>query len=329
MNQKIINDYIRCTKAYLIVDERQSRFYLWRPFVLDSNNGPFEVLRTRVGNESIQFFLKLIQKNDGKESDTSRAQYDKVYRFNTLLEKSKDSFTDAYLCRSLDELKIIGFKDENNHTYYSVTFPRERVLWNNRAVNSLKEYVSKNMDRLYFGKRLFEEDYFRKEKERIKVISAKVSSSDSGHPTEYTRIVERKILLDFSSMEISVAYGDKSEIVCLQPLPKAWLVYFLTHNIPLLYSMILADKDTLNDYYRLCAEVSNQKRGQPHKEGSSIKPGLIVRKINAELARCCECVDLLPGSITIVRMDSIPKGSKQVDLPKMLIGASIEIAFPE
>ena len=328
--ERIINNYVRFTKAFLIVDEKQSRFFLWRPFVLETNSGPFEVLQNRAGNEAIQYFLQLLHKEAGVKSDSSRAQYDKVYRFNNHIEKSKGAFTDAYLCRTLDELKIVGFKNDDNETIYSVFFPKDRILWNERSVNRLKEYVSKNKERLYIGKHLFEEDYFEKERNRLTALSAKFSSvKKSDNPTVSSSILERKIFLDFSNMEISVAYGDKSEIVCLQPLPKAWLIYFLTHNIPLLYSKILADKDTLNEYYSFCAEASNQQRGQPHKEDSSIKPGLIVRKINTELARCCECVGLLPGSIAIVRMDSIPPGAKQVDLPKMLIGASIEIVFPE
>ena len=329
--QKIINDYVRCTKTYLIVDEKQSQFYLWRPFVLETETGPFVVLKNRTGNESIHFFLKLLHTENGVASDTSRSQYDKVYRFNTLLEKSKDSFTDYYLCRSLDELKIVGVKNEDNETIYSVAFPRERVLWSGSSVKRLKEYVSKNKNRLCLGKHLYEGDYFERERNRLNALSDKISTANIiEKPTATSRILERKILLDFNSMVITVAHGDKFEMVCLQPLPKAWLVYILTHNnTPLLYSQVLSDKEVLTKYYRLCSEASNQKRGQPHKEDSSIKPGLLVRKINAELARCCECVGLLPGSIAIARMDSLPKGAKQVDLPKMLIGASIDIVFPE
>ena len=325
--QQLIDDYIRCTKTHLIVDESHSKFYLWRPFVQETDNGPFEILQHHSDNESVGFFLELLYDQYGQESDSSHAQHNQVYRFNNLIETSKDLFTDGYLCQTLDSLKIVNISEKRNIAVYSVLFPRERVLYGNQEVERMRKYVEGHFALLQHGQRLFEDDYFKKERERLRHFpitgSPKINKDDS-HISLHRPIIE----LDFDSAMITLSNGEKSATVNLQPLVKSWLIYFIMHpEKPLLYSDILSDKDTLTAYYNHCVAISDQRRGRPKKEGSSLKPGLIVRKINAELEKCCITVGLIPGSVLIVRLGHIPR--KQVDVRKMIIGADINVVFPE
>lgn len=326
--QDIIKDYIRCAKTYLIVNENPCAFFLWKPFVQGSDFQPIEVLRHRADNEAINYFLSILQSGEGKPSDSSRFQYDIVYRFNNLVDKSKESFTDAYLSNTLDELKIVNISEKANDAIYKVLFPRERILWKVRDVEQMRRYVADHYKRLSLGKQLFEEDIFEKERLRIGRFSlAQVYSNLSDQSKDV--FSEPIIRLNMDTADISLAYGEKEASISLQTLPKAWLIYFITHDSPLLYSEIKSDRSTLNKYYELCLSLSKERRGRNRKEDSSLKPGLVVRKINAELSRCCTAVGLLPGTVSIVRMGLLPPGSRQVDEPKMLLVAKIEIEFPK
>lgn len=216
----------------------------------------------------------------------------------------------------MDELKIINTSDITNRASYAVLFPRERVLWKEKDVEYMRRYVKEHLAVLSLGQRMFEEDCFRKERQRMASFSATVSSADYSEPV---------LRLNMDRADITFVYGKKEMRINLQPLPKAWLIYFIFNNRPTLYSQVLADRKTLNNYYDLCDSLSEEKRGRPRKEGSSLKPGLIIRKINNELSRCCEAVGLYPGVVAIMRMKPFSDKGKQVDIPKMLIGAQIEI----
>ena len=102
---------------------------------------------------------------------SARSQYDIVYRFNNLVDKSKESFTDAYLSNTLDELKIVNISEKANEAFYKVLFPRERILWKVRDVEQMRRYVADHYMRLSLGKQLFEEDFFEKERLRIGRLS--------------------------------------------------------------------------------------------------------------------------------------------------------------
>lgn len=319
--EDIINDYIRCTKVYLIVKEDLSGFFLWRPFVKESDNEPLEVLHHRSGNDAVNYFLLLLRTNGSVNSDSSRSQQDKVYRFNRLVESWKDSFSCAYLCNTLDELKIVNTSSVANRASYAVLFPGERVLWKEKDVRHMRRYVKDHFAILSLGQRMFEEDCFKKERERMASMSFRRHSA-SEVSAEYT---EQVLRLNMYKAVITVAYGGKEEEVKLQPLPKAWLIYFIFNNHPTLYSQVLDDRETMKNYYDLCNSLSEEKRGRRRIENSSLKPGLIIRKINTELSRCCEAVGLIPGSVAVARLKSFSKEGKQVDVPKMLIGARIEI----
>lgn len=326
--QDIIDDYIRCTKIHLIVKETLNGFYLWRPFLQEADNCPIEVLRHRVGNEAVNYFLSLLRTEGNLRSNTTRSQYDLIYRFNNLVERSKDSISDAYLCRTMDELMIVNTSKRSNDAFYEVLFPRERVLWKEREVKQIQRYVADHYKRLLLGKQLFEEDYFKKERIRVSRLRLGPSQSHSSEQSN-SAYYEPIIRLDFDKADISIIYGEREASISLQPLPKSWLIYYIIHSSPLLYSEVKSDHPTLNKYYGLCSELSKERRGRHRKEGSSLKPGLIVRKINAELSRCCTAVGLLPESILIARMGDLPGGKKQVDVPKMLLGARIEVEFPK
>ena len=323
--QEIIKDYIRCTKTYLIVKENPPAFFLWRPFIQESGFRPLEVLYHRAGNNAINYFLSLLQLSEGKMSDSSRSQYDMVYRFNNLVDKSKESFSDAYLCNTLDELKIVNISEKANKAIYKVLFPRERILWKERDVEQLRRYVADHYKRLSLGKQLFEEDFF--EKERIRIGRLPFVPI---HSNQYKNVFsEPRIRLNMDTAEIALAFGEKEVSICLQPLPKSWLIYYITHDSPLLYSEIKSDRSTLNKYYEFCLSLSKERRGRKKKEDSSLKPGLVVRKINAELSRCCNAVGLLPEAVSIVKMGALSRGKRQVDKPKVLLGAKIDIEFPK
>lgn len=326
--QEIIKDYIRCAKTYLIVNENPCAFFLWKPFVQGSDFQPIEVLRHRADNEAINYFFSLLQSGEGKPSDSSRYQFDMVYRFNNLVDKSKESFTDFYLCKTLDELKIVNISEKSNVAIYKVLFPRERILWKERDVEQMRRYVADHYKRLSLGKQLFEGDYFEKERLRIDRLSLAQVHSNLSDKTKDV-FSKPRIRLNLDTSDISLAYGEKEASISLQTLPKAWLIYFITHDSPLLYSEIKSDRSTLNKYYELCSSLSKERRGRHRKEDSSLKPGLVVRKINAELSRCCNAVGLLPEAVSIVKMGALSRGSRQVDEPKMLLGAKIEIEFPK
>ena len=321
-------NYVRCTKAYLIVDEKNSMLYLWRPFVQESSMEPVEVFHHNAGNKAVSYFLKLLSSENGIESDSSRANIDRVYRFNCMVEKSKEQTLDAYLCQTLDELRIVNIEKGGPVAKYSVQFPKERVLFNDGKVKSLRNYVDKNYDSLCLGQKLFEEDYFQNERERIQGLSKQSFSQINSLSKEY--FLHPRINLDFSRAEISLSYGQRTENLSLQPLPKAWLMYFMMNDKkPLLYSDILSDRSTLEKYYKYFSLLSDQKRGRHKKDDSSLKPGLIIRKINAELTRCCDSLGLIPGSVAIMRCGLLKEGAKQVDVPKRLVGADIHIIIPE
>lgn len=326
--EEIIKDYIRCTEAHLIVKENPSAFFLWRPFVQEPDEQPIEILHHRTDNVAINYFLSLLHSSEGKPSSTSRAQYDMVYRFNNLIDKTKESFSDAYISKTLDELKIVNTSEKSNDAHYEVLFPRERVFFKERNVEQMRRYVADHYRRLSLGKQLFEEDYFEKERIRIGRLSLRQSHA---LPSEQPNGVyhEPVIRLNLDTADISLAYGEKEACISLQPLPKSWLIYYITHDSPLLYSEIKSDNSTLNKYYELCSSLSKERRGRHRKEDSSLKPGLVVRKINAELSRGGNAIGLLPGTVSIVRMGILPRGSRQVDEPKMLLGAKIEIEFPK
>jgi len=317
--ERLIDDYTRCTKVHLIVDESAVQFSFWRPFVQETENGPFEILRHRKDNDAVHLFMDILKNENGIVSDTSRSQYDYVYRFNQLVEKSKDSFTDAYLCRSLDELKIINIDRTLNHARYSVLFPRERVIWSIEEKESMKQYVEANYENLCLGQRYFEDD---SEKKLHEIAIHKPSYRMHQYNVPFR---EPCVLVDIGKAYITLVNGEKTEIVHLQPLPKAWLMYFLFNRKPLLYSDVYSDMDTLNMFYDICCRSSIQKKGRPRKENSSLKPGLIIRKINAELERCCEIVNVSPIPVAIRPIGVNEKGSRQVDLPKRLCGASVYI----
>lgn len=321
--QEIINDYIRCTKAHLIVKEDLSGFSLWRPFIQETKGGPFEILRHRSGNDAINYFIFLLRTNGSLVSNFSRDQYDMIYRFNKLVERSKDLFTDAYLCQTLDELKIVNISSLSNKAYYAVLFPRDRVLWKDKDVEQLRRYVADHYASLSLGQRMFEEDCFKKERERM----ARLSIGTPVHKADKIgRAVSEPIIrMDFDRASISIVNGDKEEELNLQPLLKAWLIYFILNRRPILYSEIKSDSEVINNYYDLCDSLSKERRGRPRKENSSLKPGLIIRKINDELARCCDAVGIAPGTIAVMRTSHISSGAKQVDVPKMLLGAKIEV----
>ena len=175
---------------------------------------------------------------------------------------------------------------------------------------------------------MFEEDFFIKERGRI-IQSASGICPTSIYIGSETTFSVPTIRLDLNTASISLLNGNKEEFMDLQPLPKAWLIYFILHKRPLLYSDIKADYDSLSKYYRICNALSKTKRGRPRKDNSSLKPGAIIRKINAELARCSEAVAVIPGLIAIIKMEQIPLRAKQIDVPKQLLGAEFEIIFPE
>lgn len=326
--QEIIKDYIRCAKTFLIVKENPYAFFLWRPFVQDSDYRPFEVLHHRADNEAINYFFSLLQSGEGKPSDSSRSQFDMVYRFNNLVDKSKESFTDFYLCKTLDELKIVNISEKSNLAIYKVLFPRERILWKERDVEQMRRYVADHYKRLSLGKQLFEDDFFEKERRRIGRHPLSQTHTNLSNQSKGV-FSEPRIRLNLDTADISLAYGEKEACISLQPLPKSWLIYYITHDSPLLYSEIKSDNSTLNKYYELCSSLSKERRGRHRKEDSSLKPGLVVRKINAELSRGCNAIGLLPGTVSIVKMGAFPRGERQVDEPKILLGAKIDIEFPK
>ena len=299
--EEIIKDYIRCTEAHLIVKENPSAFFLWRPFVQEPDEQPIEILHHRTDNVAINYFLSLLHSSESKPSSTSRAQYDIVYRFNNLVDKSKESFTDAYLSNTLDELKIVNISEKANEAIYKVLFPRERILWKVRDVEQMRRYVADHYKRLSLGKQLFEEDFFEKERRRIGRLHLSQTHTNLSNQSKGV-FSEPRIRLNLDTADISLAYGEKEACISLQPLPKSWLIYYITHDSPLLYSEIKSDNSTLNKYYELCSSLSKERRGRHRKEDSSLKPGLVVRKINAELSRGCNAIGLLPGTVSIGRM---------------------------
>lgn len=326
--EDIIKDYIRCTEAHLIVKENPSAFFLWRPFVQEPDEQPIEILHHRTDNVAINYFLSLLHSSEGKPSSTSRAQYDMVYRFNNLIDKTKESFSDAYISKTLDELKIVNTSEKSNDAHYEVLFPRERVFFKERNVEQMRRYVADHYRRLSLGKQLFEKDYF--EKERIRIGRLSLGQSHALPPEQPNGVYHEPVIrLNLDTADISLAYGEKEACISLQPLPKSWLIYYITHDSPLLYSEIKSDNSTLNKYYELCSSLSKERRGRHRKEDSSLKPGLVVRKINAELSRGCNAIGLLPGTVSIVKMGAFPRGKRQVDEPKILLGAKIDIEFPK